>query len=202
MDYLIHILLGIFATFIGFLAPGMLNMTAVQIAIEKGVQESRTFAFGAATIILIQASIAIYFSTYLSQNPSVIESLEVGGIFVFFALAIFFFMKTRSKLNIKEKKEKEKGYFVRGVLMSSMNMLAIPFYLGISTFLGAEDYLKMESSYIFTFVFGAMFGAYLLFFTYIAFAKVIIKRANFIAKNINYILSLLFLVLGIWTWIK
>ena len=202
MEYLIHILLGIFATFIGFLAPGMINMTAVQIAIEKGVQKSRVFAFGASIIILIQASIAIYFSTYLSQNPSVIESLEVGGIFVFFALAIFFFMKTRSKLNIKEKKEKEKGYFVRGVLMSSMNMLAIPFYLGISTFLGAEDYLKMETAYVFTFVFGAMFGAYLLFFTYIAFAKVIIKRANFIARNINYILSLLFLVLGIWTWIK
>ncbi|MFK5878069.1 MAG: LysE family transporter [Flavobacteriaceae bacterium] len=202
MEYIIHILLGIFATFVGFLAPGMLNMTAVQIAIEKSVQKSRVFALGASVIILIQASIALYFSTFLSQNPSVIESLEVGGIFVFFALAIFFFMKTRAKLNIKEKKDKEKSYFVRGVLMAVMNMLAIPFYLGISTFLGAEGLLKMEIAYIITFVFGALFGAYLLFFTYISFAKVIIKRANFIAKNINYILSLLFLVLGIWTWIK
>ena len=202
MDYIIHILLGIFATFVGFLAPGMLNMTAVQIAIEKGVQQSRVFAFGASAIILIQASIALYFSTYLSQNPNVIEGLKTGGIFVFFALAIFFFMKTRAKLNIKEKKDKEKSYFVRGVLMAVMNMLAIPFYLGISTFLGAEGLLKIETSYSITFVFGALFGAYLLFFTYIAFAKVIVKRANFIAKNINYILSLLFLVLGVLAWVK
>ncbi len=202
MDYIIHILLGILATFIGLLAPGMLNMTAVQITVEKSQKESRLFSMGAASIILVQASIALFFANYLSQNPSVIESLEIGGIFVFFALAIFFFLKTRTKLNIKKKKGKEENYFVRGVLMSSMNMLAIPFYLGISTFLGAEGYLKMESSYISAFVFGAMFGAYLLFFTYIAFANVIIKRANFIAQNINYILSFLFLALGIWTWMK
>lgn len=202
MVYIIHILLGIFATFIGLLAPGMLNMTAVQITVEKTQKESRLFSMGAASIIFVQAGIALFFANYLSQNPDVIESLETGGIFVFFALAIFFFLKTRSKLNFKKKKEKDGNYFVRGVLMSSMNMLAIPFYLGISTYLGTEGLLKMESSYIFTFVFGAMLGAYLLFFTYIAFAKVIIKRANFIARNINYILSLLFLALGVWTWMK
>ena len=202
MEYIIHLLLGILATFIGLLAPGMLNMTAVQITVEKSQRESRLFSMGASAIIFVQASIALFFANYLSQHPDVIKTLEVGGIFVFFALAIFFFMKTRTKFNLKKKKGKSENYFMRGILMSSMNMLAIPFYLGISTYLGAEGYLKMESLYVFTFVFGAMFGAYLLFFTYIAFAKVIIKRANFIARNINYILSLLFLVLGIWTWVK
>lgn len=202
MGYITHILLGIISIFIGLLPPGMLNMTAVQLTVEKGKKQSQLFSIGASIVVFIQAGIALVFAKELNKNPDLLADLEVAGTIVFFALAVFFFIKTRSKINFKAKKEKRNNYFFQGFLMSTMNMLAIPFFLAVSTYLGAEGLLKMEKSYVISFVFGSALGAYFLFLIYIIFAKIIIKRANFIARNINYILSLLFLFLGILTWVK
>ncbi|MEX0582490.1 MAG: hypothetical protein WD185_02375, partial [Sneathiella sp.] len=55
----------------------------------------------------------------------------------------------------------------------------------------------IEQPYIILFISGASIGSFLLFYTYLFFAKIISKRISFIATNINIILSLLFLLLGI-----
>lgn len=88
------------------------------------------------------------------------------------------------------------------MFMSSMNMLAIPFYLVLSSVLETKGWLIMNQLYISIFVAGVFLGALALFALYVLFASIIEKKAQFIARNINYILSLLFLVLGIMTLIK
>ena len=89
-----------------------------------------------------------------------------------------------------------------GMLMSTMNMLAIPFYLVLSSVLENRGMLITEQPFINLFVTGVFLGAFALFMTYVRFADVIQKRAQFIARNINYILSALFFVLGILTFFK
>ena len=201
MEYLSHFILGVLATYIGLLAPGILNMTIVQIAIDRGVKRATAFSFGASIIVFAQAGIAMVCTNYLHKHDEIIERIESVGVFVFFVLAIVFFMKTRSKFKFRRKKQHE-NYILKGVLMSTMNMLAIPFYLGVSTFLVIKGLLLMGTSYITLFVVGALFGSYLLFFTYISFAKTIKKRSNFITQSINYFLSLIFIVLGLIIWLK
>ncbi|MBK8042288.1 MAG: hypothetical protein IPK21_06280 [Haliscomenobacter sp.] len=86
-----------------------------------------------------------------------------------------------------------------GLTMASMNMLAIPFFLGYSTILEAKDILQTQAPHNWFFALGAMAGAFLLFAIYVSFAGIIQKRIQFVARNINYILSLLFLVLALST---
>jgi threonine/homoserine/homoserine lactone efflux protein len=192
---------GVLMAYFGLISPGMLNMTVLKIRIKIGKIESVKFAIGASFIVLLQAGIALFFADYFSKNPKVIELLKVAGVFVFFILSIFFFVLSRKELNPKTSNEKG-NYFFKGVGMSSVNMLGIPFYLGASIFLASENKIIIEQPYILLFVFGASLGSFLLFYTYIIFAKFIIKRVSFIAKNINLILSLLFLMLGCLTIIK
>lgn len=187
--------------YFGLISPGMLNMTALKIRMENGTSDSLKFAFGASLIVFVQAGIALYFADYFNENPQVIERLKIAGVIVFFALFIFFFYLSRKELNPKATNTKG-NYFLKGIGMSSINMLGIPFYLGISIFLAAENKILIKHPYIFLFVFGASIGSLLLFSTYIIFAKIIIKKVSFIAKNINVILSLLFLGLGIFTLVK
>jgi threonine/homoserine/homoserine lactone efflux protein len=185
----------------GLLAPGMLNMTAVRTSIEKGKKAGFIFSAGAASVVFVQASIALIFANYLNQHPELIEKLKIAGVVVFFILAIFFFLQARKNFKAEGKNRKGRLFFI-GMFMSSINMLAIPFYLGLSTYLSAKEQIILEQPYIIIFVAGAVLGAFMLFVTYVGLANTIVKKVHFIAKNINYILSVLFLILALLTLMK
>jgi len=187
--------------YFGLISPGMLNMTALKISMNTGKIEGLKFSIGASLVVFFQAGIALYFADYFTNNPKVIAILKIAAVFIFFALAVFFFMLSKKDLNPKATNEKN-NFFVKGILMSSINMLAIPFYLGISIYLSSKDKIIMEQPYILLFVFGASLGSFLIFYTYMVFAKIINDKVSFIAKNINLILSLLFFGLAIFTLIK
>ncbi|WP_372793376.1 hypothetical protein [Lutibacter sp.] len=201
MSYIVHVLYGVIMAYFGLISPGMLNMTALKIRINTGKIQSLKFALGASIIVFFQAGIALFFADYFVKNPKIIEILKIAAVFVFFALTIFFFLLSRKKITTNSKNTNQ-NYFVRGLAMSSVNMLAIPFYLGLSIYLVSVNKIVIQQPYIFLFVIGAAIGSFLLFYTYILFAKIIIKKVSFIATNINIILSILFLVLGILTLMK
>ncbi len=198
MDYILPLFVGFLAAFIGLLAPSMLNMTAARTSIEKGKKAGIQFAAGAASVVFVQGFIAVTFAKYLVANPDVITKLKTAAIFVLLALSIFFFTQARKKFKA-EGKDKKGNNFVIGLGMSSLNMLAIPFYLAMATLAESKGWMTIEQPYSTVFVLGAVLGAFSLFTTYATFAEVIAKKAQFIAKNINYILSILFVVLAIAT---
>jgi threonine/homoserine/homoserine lactone efflux protein len=135
------------------------------------------------------------------NNAEVIEYLKIAGVVVFFLLSFVFYKMAKKKMN-SNKVSPFSNSFLKGVGMSAINMLAIPFYLGMSIYLASEGSIIIEHPFILFFIIGAAIGSFLLFFTYIALAKIIENRISFIARNINYILSALFLLLGILTFYK
>ena len=198
MNYIIPFIVGYLAAFIGLIAPSMLNMTAARTSIEKGKSEGIKFAAGAASIVFIQAFIAVTFAKYLVANPNVITSLKKSAIFVLLGLSIFFYMQAKKKFKAEGKQKKGNNYII-GLGMSSLNMLAIPFYLAMATLAESKGWMQILQPYSTIYVVGAVLGAFSLFATYATFAEIIAKKAQFIAKNINYILSVLFIILALLT---
>ena len=196
MEYVIHLVAGILMAYIGLIPPGMLNMTTMSTTLQKGKNNGMKFAAGAASIVLVHAGVAIIFARYLNEHPSIIESLKYAGIPVFLGLAYFFYTKGRKEFKGKGK-EGEGNPFLQGLTMSSFNMLGIPFYLGISTLLQSKGYIRLDAPEMYFVIFGAVLGAFALFKTYSILAEKLIVRISFVAKNINYILSALFLILAV-----
>ncbi|HKJ06929.1 MAG TPA: hypothetical protein VJ970_05640 [Flavobacteriaceae bacterium] len=201
MEYFTHLLYGALLSYIGFIYPGMLNMTALKIRISNNKNASIKFAAGASFIIFIQAGIALLFADYFMKHPIVIENLRIAAIVVLFILSVVFFILARRDTNFKESKQKSK-FFMKGVGMSAINMVGIPFYLGMSVYLASINKIVIKHPFIFLFVLGAAIGAFLIFYTYIYFAKFITNKVSFVAKNINYILCALFFTLAVITWLK
>ena len=201
MNFITHFILGLLIGYVSLIQPGMINMTTVRTTLQHGKKNAIKFAFGASLIVLVQASIALIFTEYFTNHPEVIDGLSLVGGIVFFLLAAFFFYQARKPFKA-EGKDKKSGFVTMGIFMSSINMLAIPFYLGMATYLSFKGYLLLRQPFISLFVVGAATGAFLLFYTYTSFAKIIEQRAQFIASNINYILSGLFLILGIMVFIQ
>ena len=190
------LLLAILVAFLGFSPPGMLNMTALKLSLENKPAYALSFAAGASFVIFFQSLIAVTFARFLGNNPEVVSFLKYGAIAVFLALAFFFYRQARSAQPFRLLEAGRKGFWA-GMAMSAMNMLAIPFFLGYSTLLEAQDLLDLTPPLNIVFALGAMGGALGLFAVYIWFAAFIQRRVQFVARNINYILSLLFLLLAL-----
>jgi len=201
MSYLTHVALGFAMAFFSLIPPGMLNMTAVRTTIEKNKKEGVWFALGAALIVVPQAFVALVFARYFAAHPEIVQRLELAGIIVLFCLSIIFFFQARKKFKGEGTKRRGSSFWI-GMLMSMMNMLSIPFYLVLSSVLENRGLLQTEQPFINLFVTGVFLGAFSLFNVYVRFAQIIVKRAQFIARNINYILSVLFFALGILTLTK
>ena len=198
MDYILPLIVGFVAAFVGLLAPSMLNMTAAKTSLEKGKSAGIQFAAGAASVVTIQAFIAVYFANKIT--PEIIKTLQKAAFFVLMGLAIFFFMQARKKFKA-EGSDKKGSTFIIGMGMSSLNMLAVPFYLAMAK-VGEEYGMILDIPYSLVYVVGAVLGAFSLFAIYASFASIIAKKAAFIAKNINYILAGLFVILAIASGIK
>lgn len=195
MEYLLPLIIGFLAAFIGLIAPSMLNMTAARMSIEKGKRAGIQFSAGAASVVFIQGLISVIFTKYLVQNPEVILNLKRVAIFVLLGLSFYFFKQARKKTTIKGEQKKGNNFFI-GIGMSSLNFLAIPFYLAIATFTETKGWMEIKQPYSIIYVIGAVLGSFTLFSCYAIFAKIISKRIKFMAQNINYILSVLFLILS------
>ena len=84
-------LFGFFFSFVGSITPSMLNMTALKISLEKGQKETNKYVLGVSLVVLLQAYVAVFLTKYISENPTILETLEQAGIFVFAALSVYFY---------------------------------------------------------------------------------------------------------------
>ena len=199
----LHFIIGFISSFLGTLTPSMLNMTAAKISVNKGKSEATKFAIGVSVIVLIQAYIATLFTRYLSVNPEFEKHLQRIALVIFAILSFYFYKQyKKDKIKIEQPKKTVKNSFAIGLLLSSLNMFAVPFYCGITTALDVAGWLQFTQTYIIFFVLGSALGTFFLLFVYLNFAKKIQKKSKGFAKNLNLILSILTGVLALITLVK
>ncbi|MCM4166851.1 hypothetical protein KCTC52924_01706 [Arenibacter antarcticus] len=204
-----HIIVLFFATFsAAFMAtvpPGLLNMNAAKISVEKGKTNGIIFSLGVACMIMVQAYISVLISKYLFNNPGVIDLLLKIALVIFAFFAIYFFLKA-AKINgeapLEIVKVSKRNSFFKGVLLAAVNLLAIPYYSGLNAMWNASGWIKFQFKDIATFILAAGCGTFTVLYLYtIYFTKLEIKSGRF-SKNSNYILSVLMMLLLVITLIR
>ncbi len=203
MSLLIHFALGFITSFIGTTPPSMLNMTTAKITLERTKIEGAKFALGVSIVVLVQAYLAVLLTRYIHNSDNFEWYIQVVGVVIFVFLSIYFFSEAS-----KERKQKEAGgykiknSFIIGMIFSSLNMFAIPFYCGVSSTLNMFGWMKFDQTSIILFVIGSALGTYSLLYIYASSAIKIQKRASLLTKNLNYILSILTALVAILTFIN
>lgn len=206
MQLVLPFFFGFLAATVGVSPPGLLNMTAVKVSVKDGKIRGLWFAFGASVIVFLQTLSAVYFARFINKRADVSYLLQEIGFVIFVLLSIYFFWVAKKPQS--EKKEEElklkskKSRFFMGVLLSSLNVFPVPYYVFISVTLASYGYFHFDVYYLYTFSLGTAIAAFIVFYWYILFFEKQQITSSFLMKNINYIIGSITGVVALITLLK
>lgn len=185
-----------FASLVGVIPPGLVNMTVARTCLERGKKNGILVAYGASVVVLFQALIAILLAKYIFFNPFVKNILLRTGAVIFFFMAIYFFAKAKqNKTKIKAYKHDETRSFFKGVMVSALNVLPIPYFCAIAAGMSVSGKMEYDALRITAFTIAAGTGTFVTLYFYVfSFLKIEKKTAS-ITKYTNYFMGILMLIL-------
>jgi hypothetical protein len=165
---------------------------------------SRGFAGGASAVVVAQVYIGVFFSKLLSENPDILTLVERFAIIIFFGLSIFFFIRARldSKPQLKSVYKADYKLLGQGIILSTLNVFPIPFYIGFSSFLASRDAFIFEFPMAHFFIVGATLGTFLMLCAYIKYVKRFKFDSRTFARKVNYLLAFMTMAIAIFTLIR
>ncbi|MBL7741849.1 MAG: LysE family transporter [Chitinophagaceae bacterium] len=160
---------GMLISFLGSLPPGVMNIVATQISSRQGTGQAMIYAIGSMLAEVIIVRVALSGMNRLIRSQLFFRILEwmTAGLLVVFSIACF---------GTANSVQHASGIlpdivlppFVTGILISAVNPLHIPFWLGWSTVLIEKNILGTRSRQYNIYVTGIATGTIAGFSLFIA----------------------------------
>lgn len=200
MIYIQVFIVGVVFSFLGSIPPGTLNLCVLQLGLEKKIGTALRFALAVAIVEYPYAWIAVEFEQWITSSPAVIENFELLTAVVMTLIGILNIWAAQKPTDFTNRFN-ESG-FRRGIVLSILNPMAIPFWIGITAYLKAQNWIDLGSQLkIHTYVFGTSVGAMILLtlFTYLAH-----RLSSYITGNkfVKLAPGLTLLALGLYAFIR
>jgi threonine/homoserine/homoserine lactone efflux protein len=200
MDYFQVFLMGFFFSFIGSIPPGTLNITVLQLGLDRNISVALRFSLAVAIIEYPYAWIGVQFEYYISSSPMVLENFQLIAALVMTILGITNLIPTKKPVGLA-KRFHESG-FRRGIILSILNPMAIPYWMGFTAYLKVQGWIDLSTTgLLHSYVFGTAVGALALLTLLVFFAQ---RLAPYVqgSKWIKIIPGLILLSLGLYAWWK
>lgn len=196
MEVLTHILSGIVVGFIGFLPIGMINLTVADSAVREGFGNALQVALGASVIGFLQALVSVECSSYIMMNPDIERILNWASIPVLIGSGFYFLYGKRDKTTSELKKRSSRG-IVKGMIVSTMNVIAIPYWLFYSVYLAGTGLIDLSTNLLIVLMsLGGGIGMFLAFYLYAYLGVFAKKKVNMFKQNTNKAISVVMFLLG------
>jgi threonine/homoserine/homoserine lactone efflux protein len=200
LPYLQVFLAGTIFSFIGSIPPGTLNITILQLGLEKKKNIALRFALAVAIVEYPYAWIAVAFEGWLTSTPVIIENFQLITAILMTVFGVFTIWAARkpSKLSVKFN---ESG-FRRGIVLSLLNPMAIPYWMGATAYFKAQGWINLSTNgLVHSYVFGTSVGAMLLLTLFVFMAT---RLAPHVQQNIfiKMLPGIIMLALGIYAFVR
>lgn len=181
-------LIGLMISFLGSLPLGTLNITAFQIAVFEDVSSALWFALAVVFIELLVVRITLHWSSTIDfKNRIFFYTLPIAAL-------VLFYMAFTSYMSIGEESELGpsfqvvpmiKSSFVLGLMLSMLNPMHIPFWMGWNNMLMTRKSLdKTRGMYSFYLV-GIGTGSFAGFLIFILGGHFLFENL----KQYNYLIA-------------
>jgi threonine/homoserine/homoserine lactone efflux protein len=193
-------LVGLVLSFIGSIPPGTLNLAVLQLGMEHKIKAALRFALAVSIIEYPYAWIAVVFEDWVTASPIIVDNFQLITAIVMTVIGAFSVWSARKPSEFSVRFN-ESG-FRRGLILSILNPMAIPFWVAYTAFLKSQGWIDLSSQwFVHSYVLGTSVGVMALLTLFAFLAK---KLAPHIKDNriVKLVPGLTLLVLGLYAFVK
>jgi threonine/homoserine/homoserine lactone efflux protein len=152
--------MGFAFSFLGSIPPGTINISVMQLSLNRQYWAALRFAMAAALIEYPYVLIAVVFETWITSSPMIIANFQIIGGSVMLLLGV---INLWSSVNpSKLTKKLELSGFRKGLLISIANPLAIPFWIGVTAYLKSNGWVDTTDSAVYLYALAISLGTFVL----------------------------------------
>jgi threonine/homoserine/homoserine lactone efflux protein len=193
-------IVGVILSFIGSIPPGTLNLSVLQLGMEHKIKTALRFAAAVSIIEYPYAWIAVVFEDWVTSSPMIVDNFQLITAIVMTVIGGFSVWSARKPSEFSVKFN-ESG-FRRGIILSILNPMAIPFWVAVTAYLKAQSWVDLSSQWlVHSYVFGTSVGVMILLTIFTFLAK---RLASYVKDNqiVKLVPGLTLLVLGLYAFVK
>jgi len=157
-------------SFVGSIPPGTINLTVLQLGLERKTNTALKFALAASIIEYPYAWIAVKFATLILSNPSIVKNMQLlAGIVMLVLGAVNLYSAMRS--NPLAARFSNSG-FRKGLVLGILNPLAIPFWIAMTAYLKTQQWIDVSTTTrLHIYLLGVFSGAFVILVVMVYLAK-------------------------------
>ena len=193
-------LAGFIFSFLGSIPPGTLNLAVLQLGMEHKIKTALRFSIAVAIIEYPYAWIAVVFEDWVTSSPVIVDNFQLITAIVMIVIGGFTLWSARKPSEFAVKFN-ESG-FRRGIVLSILNPMAIPFWIGITAYLKAQGWIDLSSqALLHSYVLGTSVGVIILLVLFTFLAK---QLSSYVKDNryVKLVPGFTLLVLGLYAFVR
>ncbi len=193
-------LVGVIISFIGSIPPGTLNLAVLQLGMEQKVKTALRFALAVSIIEYPYAWISVVFEDWVTSSPLIVDNFQLITAIVMTVIGAFSIWSARKPSEFSVRFN-ESG-FRRGIILSILNPMAIPFWVAYTAFLKSQGWIDLSTPWlVHSYVLGTAVGVMILLIIFAFLAK---RLAHYVKDNriVKMVPGVTLLVLGLYAFIK
>jgi len=185
--------LGIVLNMVGYIPPGNINLTVVQITISRGIRQAIYFICAFSMVEILFTFGVMRFVQWLSSEIKIGDIIDVVMIFMFGILGI---ITWRSRKEMPKADYSKKDSIRYGMLLGVVNPMQIPYWLFVGTYLISHEWIDIGYVSLSVFSVGSGIGAALALYGFARFAQYIQEKFALSSYIVNKSIAILFFALS------
>jgi threonine/homoserine/homoserine lactone efflux protein len=177
MDGVQNFVLAFVFSFFGSIPPGTINLTVLQLGLERKTAIALRFIIAASVLEYPYAWLAVEFEELITGSPFIIQNFKLIGAILLFTLGVVNLWSARKPTRFTQKFQ-DSG-FRRGLILGLLNPMAMPYWIAITAYLRIEGWITISNGY--------QLHSYLL--GIVAGAIVILVLISYTAKRVSTMLQ-------------
>jgi len=196
----LNFLIGFAFSFVGSIPPGTINLTIVQLGLEKKINVAWRFAIAASVMEYPYAWVAVEFAEMITSSPLLVENMQLITAVVMTLLGVITLWSSNRPTKFSAKLS-ESGY-MRGIILSILNPLAIPFWVGATAYLVSLNWIELSTPVrLHSYLAAICLGTFVILMLLAYLAKKVVSKFQ---QNswINRIPGIALIILGVYAFLE